>query len=198
MIVLIGIGLLAGLVTAISPCVLPVLPILLAGGATGRKPLRIVAGLITSFTIFTLFSAWLLNKLGLPEDLLRNIAIRVALPGRGDATDPAAGGFARAAVRKVDTLPRRWRRLCPRRLARACLRAVRGDRFSLRSPSSPRRTTSAGAAVVLTLSYAVGAAIPMLLIAMGGRELGTRLRVQGPRLRIASGVIIGVVALGLP
>ncbi len=55
MIVLIGIGLLAGLVTAISPCVLPVLPILLAGGASGRKPFRIVAGMISSFVVFTLF-----------------------------------------------------------------------------------------------------------------------------------------------
>ena len=75
MIVLIGIGLLAGVATAISPCVLPVLPILLAGGASGRKPLRIVTGLIASFVVFTLFSAWLLQKLGLPDDLLRNIAI---------------------------------------------------------------------------------------------------------------------------
>src|SRR6476660_1094886 len=72
---LIGIGLLAGLVTAISPCVLPVLPILLAGGASGRKPLRIVTGLVASFVVFTLFASWLLDKLGLPDDLLRNIAI---------------------------------------------------------------------------------------------------------------------------
>ena len=40
MLVLLGIGVLAGVVTAVSPCVLPVLPILLAGGASGRKPLR--------------------------------------------------------------------------------------------------------------------------------------------------------------
>ena len=75
MIVLLGIGFLAGLVTALSPCVLPVLPILLAGGATGRKPLRIVTGLVASFVVFTLFAAWLLDPLGLPEDLLRNLAI---------------------------------------------------------------------------------------------------------------------------
>ena len=75
MIVLLGIGFLAGLVTAISPCVLPVLPILLAGGATGRKPLRIVTGLVASFVVFTLFATWLLDKLGLPDDLLRNLAI---------------------------------------------------------------------------------------------------------------------------
>src|SRR5205085_2764373 len=75
MIVLLGIGFLAGVVTAISPCVLPVLPILLAGGAWGRKPLRIIAGLVLSFVVFTLFASWLLDKLGLPQDLLRNVAI---------------------------------------------------------------------------------------------------------------------------
>src|ERR1041384_4071465 len=75
MLVLLGIGFLAGVVTAISPCVLPVLPIVLAGGATGRKPVRIIAGLVASFTVFTLFATWLLDKLGLPSDLLRNLAI---------------------------------------------------------------------------------------------------------------------------
>src|SRR3954462_11996983 len=75
MIVLLGIGFLAGVVTAISPCVLPVLPVLLAGGASGRKPLRIVAGLGVSFSFFPLFASWLLGKLGLPQDLLRNVAI---------------------------------------------------------------------------------------------------------------------------
>src|SRR6478735_4818894 len=75
MLILLAIGFLAGVVTAVSPCVLPVLPILLAGGATGRKPLRIVAGLVTSFVVFTLFASWILNKLGLPQDFLRNLAI---------------------------------------------------------------------------------------------------------------------------
>src|SRR6266581_3154183 len=75
MFLLIGIGLLAGIVTAISPCVLPVLPILLAGGASGRKPLRIISGLVASFVVFTLFASWLLDRLGLPQDLLRNLAI---------------------------------------------------------------------------------------------------------------------------
>src|SRR3954468_20541934 len=75
MLLLIVIGLVAGIVTAISPCVLPVLPVLLAGGASGRKPLRIVAGLVVSFSIFTLFATWLLRQLGLPQDLLRNLAI---------------------------------------------------------------------------------------------------------------------------
>src|SRR5438128_11831208 len=75
MVLLVGIALVAGIVTAISPCVLPVLPILLAGGVAGRRPFRIIGGLVVSFVVFTLFSVWLLDKLGLPQDLLRNIAI---------------------------------------------------------------------------------------------------------------------------
>src|SRR5437870_2038383 len=44
MIVLLGIAFLAGVITAISPCVLPVLPIVLAGGASGgrRRPYAII------------------------------------------------------------------------------------------------------------------------------------------------------------
>src|SRR5215210_4555105 len=77
MLILIGVGFVAGFVTAISPCVLPVLPILLAGGATGtrRKPFAIIAGLIVSFSTFTLGGVWLLDRLGLPKDILRNVAI---------------------------------------------------------------------------------------------------------------------------
>src|SRR5215470_16492023 len=77
MVVLIGIGLLAGVITAISPCVLPVLPILFAGGASGgrRRPFAILAGLIATFTLSVLVAALELSSLGLPEDLLRNISI---------------------------------------------------------------------------------------------------------------------------
>ena len=76
--VLLGIAFLAGVITAISPCVLPVLPIILAGSAAStdrRRPYAIVLGLVVSFTTFTLAGAALLSALGLPEDLLRNIAI---------------------------------------------------------------------------------------------------------------------------
>ena len=78
MVLLVGIAFLAGVVTAISPCVLPVLPIVFAGGASGggrRRPVAIVAGIVVAFTTSLLALAWLLRTLGLPEDLLRNIAV---------------------------------------------------------------------------------------------------------------------------
>ena len=81
MALLYGVAFLAGVVTAISPCVLPVLPLVFAGSATGgpRRPYAVVAGLVASFTAFTLTAAALLSALGLPADLLRNVAIGVVL-----------------------------------------------------------------------------------------------------------------------
>jgi cytochrome c biogenesis protein CcdA/thiol-disulfide isomerase/thioredoxin len=194
--VLVGIGLLAGLVTAISPCVLPVLPILLAGGATGRKPFRIVAGLVGSFVVFTLFSTWLLNRLGLPSDLLRNLAIALLFVVAATLIVPriglvlerpfarltrhraGGGGFLLGVSLGLVFVP------CAGPVLAAITVVAANNDVGLR-------------AIVLTLAYAVGAALPMLLIAIGGRGIATRLRVQGPRLRLGSGIVIGLVALAI-
>src|SRR6476469_3075800 len=81
MALLILFGFVAGAATAVSPCVLPVLPIALSAGATGgrRRPLGIVAGLTVSFTFATVALVYLISALGLPGDLLRDIAIVVLI-----------------------------------------------------------------------------------------------------------------------
>src|ERR1051325_805521 len=93
MVVLLGIAFLAGVITAISPCVLPVLPIVLAGGASGsrRRPYAIVAGLVTMFVVSILFATYVLKKLGLPEDLLRNISIALLFVIAATLLVPQAG-----------------------------------------------------------------------------------------------------------
>jgi len=194
--VLLGIGLLAGLVTAISPCVLPVLPILLAGGASGRRPLRIVVGLVGSFVVFTLSATWLLGKLGLPDDLLHNLAIALL--------------FLVAAILVVPRLGL----LVERPFARLTRFRAGGGGFLLGVSLGLVFVPCAGPvlaaisvvaanhrvgldAIVLTGAYGVGAGIPMLAIAYGGRRVGVRMRSYGPQLRVGSGVVIGLVALSI-
>src|SRR5207244_10101695 len=67
MLILVPIAFAAGVITAFTPCILPVLPIVLAGGGTGtkRRPYAIAAGLITTFTAFLLAGAWLWGLLGI-------------------------------------------------------------------------------------------------------------------------------------
>ena len=69
----------AGAATALSPCVLPVLPVALTAGATGgrRRPLGVVTGLVLSFTFATVALVYVLSALGLPDDLFRTLAIVV-------------------------------------------------------------------------------------------------------------------------
>src|SRR5437763_12422321 len=81
MMVLIAFALVAGAATAISPCVLPVLPVALAAGATGgpRRPLGVVLGLALSFTFATVALAYVISALGLPGGLVRTLAIVVLI-----------------------------------------------------------------------------------------------------------------------
>ncbi|HEV8460783.1 MAG TPA: cytochrome c biogenesis protein DipZ [Gaiellaceae bacterium] len=192
------IGFLAGVVTAISPCVLPVLPVLLAGGASGRKPFRIVAGLVLSFSFFTLFAAWILDKLGLPEDLLRNLAIAFLFVMAVTLLVP------RAAL-LIEKPLAAFSRLRPTGLGGGFLFGAALGLVFVPCAGPVLATVTVVAAqnevgfraILLTLAYAIGAAIPMLLIARGGREAAGQLRRHAETVRIASGVLIAAVAVGL-
>ena len=199
MLILIAIGFVAGIVTALSPCVLPVLPIVLAGGATGRRPLAIVTGIVVSFTVFTLFAAWLLDRLGLPQDVLRNLAIALLLLMALTLLVPKVGELARppAAAADATRLRRLRRRLPARREPRPRLRPVR--RTGARRGDGPRREAEFGLrTVALTLAYAIGAALPMLAIALlGQRAAKRRVRANAETVRRVSGVLVGVAALAI-
>ena len=63
---------LGGLITGLSPCIVPVIPVVVAGGSTGpaRRPYLIIAGLVVSFSLTVLFATTVLSFLHLPGDLL--------------------------------------------------------------------------------------------------------------------------------
>ncbi|HYB30472.1 MAG TPA: cytochrome c biogenesis protein CcdA [Solirubrobacteraceae bacterium] len=86
MLLLMLFALIAGAGTAITPCVLPVVPALLASSATGgrRRPIGIVIGLGTTFTIAIVLLAQLVKGVGLASGAARTLAI-VVLIGFGIA-----------------------------------------------------------------------------------------------------------------
>ena len=70
---LLVVAFLGGLITGLSPCIVPVIPVVIAGGSTGSsrwRPYIIIAGLVVSFSISVLFASSVLGFLHLPQDLL--------------------------------------------------------------------------------------------------------------------------------
>jgi cytochrome c biogenesis protein CcdA/thiol-disulfide isomerase/thioredoxin len=198
MLLLLAIGFVAGIVTALSPCVLPVLPIVLAGGATGRRPLAIVAGIVGSFTVFTLFAAWLLDSLGLPADLLRNLAIALLFVVALSLLVPQVAEWL---ARPLQFLTRRsggdkgGGLLLGVTLGLVFVPCA-GPVLAAVTVIAARRDVGLES-LLLTLSYALGAALPMLAIALLGARASRVFRVNALLVRRIAGVLVAGAAVAI-
>ena len=200
MLLLVLVAFVAGIVTALSPCVLPVLPVVLATGTSGgrRRPYAVIAGLVTSFTVFTLAATALLSALGLPDDFLRNVAIGVV----------ALVGLSLVWPRLGYLLERPFARLGRRAPGDA------GNGFLLGASLGLVYTPCAGPviaavaavaatrgvsleAVVVTAAYALGSGVILLALALLGRRgfALPRVRRAAPLVRRALGVAVVAVAV---
>jgi len=198
---LLGIAVGAGVITAVSPCVFPVLPILFAGGGTGsrRRPVAIIAGLVTSFAIFTLFATWILKQLGLPQDFLRNLAIALLFLLAATLVFPQLGLLLE---RPLYFLSRRRTRsdLGGGFLLGASLGLVfvpcAGPVLGAISANAAR-VQFGWRTILVTVFYSLGAAVPMLAIALLGEDVTRRLRASAVRVRLALGVVMALAALAI-
>jgi cytochrome c biogenesis protein CcdA/thiol-disulfide isomerase/thioredoxin len=199
--VLYGIAFLAGLITALSPCVLPVLPILLAGGATGRRPYAIVLGLVGSFSVFTVIGASLLDALGLPADFLRDLALVLLFVLAATLLVPGLAGLLERPLLFLT------RRRPHTEGSGVLLGASLGLVFVPCAGPVLAAVTALSATgengfdtFLVAFAYALGAGGPMLAVAAGGQRLThafglVRSHAEGTR-RVA-GALIGVTALAI-
>ena len=168
---------------------LPVLPILFAGGATGgrRRPYAIIAGLVTSFATFTLFATWLLRQLDLPQDFLRNISIALLFLVAASLIFPQVGG-AGSSGRWHDSAgvppTATWAAASCSARASGWSSSPAAVRSSARSRRTRRRVHFGWQTVAITVAYALGAALPMLAIAALGQRATRRIRANAQALRI--------------
>ena len=199
MAILIPIAFFAGVITAFTPCVLPVLPIILAGGTsstTRRRPYAIVAGLVTTFTLFTLAGAWIWNQLHIPARdqikigaaLLLFLSLTLIVPRVGEWVErpfqfltrrragDAGGGFLLGASLGIVFVP------CTGPLLGALITNVGSHRVG-------------GWTVVVLLAFALGTALPLLALAQGSRRLATSFRAHAEAVRIAGGVVMAAFAV---
>jgi cytochrome c biogenesis protein CcdA/thiol-disulfide isomerase/thioredoxin len=190
----------AGLITAVSPCVLPVLPIVLGGGmgASRRRPYAIVAGLATCFFLSVLFATLLLDALGLPNDLLRNISIGLLFLFAATLLVPQLGVLIERPLTRLS------RRPSGDLGGGFLLGCALGLVFVPCAGPALAFVTSAAAAhdfgpktVGVALVYTLGVSAVLLAIALGGQRMSRRIRTGVDRLRVAFGVVLAASAFAL-
>jgi cytochrome c biogenesis protein CcdA/thiol-disulfide isomerase/thioredoxin len=240
------IGLVGGLITGISPCILPVLPVIFFSGGvqsarsgrpsgaaspvppraagaglagarsagapgagagpagargTGARPYLVILGLVLSFSVFTLAGSFLLTLLHLPQDLLRWIGLVVLVL--------IGVGLIFERFQHLLELPFSW---IPQRkvgndkggfLLGLALGAVYVPCAGpvLAAIAVAGATGQIGAeTLVLTVTFAVGAATPLLVFALAGRRVAERVKAfrRNQRgIRITGGILMIALAVGL-
>jgi len=227
---LVLIGFLGGLITGISPCILPVLPVIFfSGTAAGDaaaapvpqgqdanssvavvpkrtrsetlRPYRVIAGLVLSFSAFTLAGTALLSLLHLPQDAIRWAGlVALTLIGLGlifprvqhllelpfaripqwNVTQ-GKGGFGLGLAVGVLYVP------CAGPVLAAII--VAGATGNI----GPRT-------IALTLAFAIGATLPLLVFALAGQQVAHRVGAFRRRqhvVRVVGGVVMIVFAVAL-
>jgi cytochrome c biogenesis protein CcdA/thiol-disulfide isomerase/thioredoxin len=189
----------AGAGTAISPCVLPVLPALLSAGATGgrRRPLAIVIGLATTFAITVAGFAKVVDGVGLGNGALRTLAV-IVLIAFGVAL------LAPGLTARLEAPLSRLARFGPRSSGDGFwsglgVGAALGFVYAPCAGPILAAVISVGAAsgtsVAIAIAYSLGSAVVLLALMLGGRRLMDRVR--GPALQYALGVVMLVTALAV-
>jgi cytochrome c biogenesis protein CcdA/thiol-disulfide isomerase/thioredoxin len=209
---LVLIGLVGGIITGLSPCVLPVLPVVFVGGGTAAdaergtgqaraRPYLMILGLTLSFAVFTLFGTLILASLHLPGDAIRWAGlVLLVLLGLGLLVPPLGHLLERPFYR----FPQRFTGTGRNGFV---LGIALGAVFVPCAGPVLAAITVAGATdhigwrtIGLTLGFAVGTAIPLLAFALAGRGISQRLgafrRHQGA-FRAVSGAVMIVLAVAL-
>ena len=201
MLLLLAFALVAGVGTAFSPCVLPVLPVALSAGATGgrRRPLGVATGLAVSHTFALVLLVYVLAALGLPDDLFRTLAIAVLLVFGLSLVVPALSSRVEAYLSRFARRPN----------------APEGDGFwsgfglgtglgfvyapcagpilaGVVTVSASQEFT--GGRLAVAFAYGIGSAIGVYALMLGGRRLTKRLAARSGRFQQALGAVMVVMA----
>lgn len=208
---LVAIGFLGGLITGISPCILPVLPVIFFSGtqadtatpswSSRRRPYLVIAGLVLSFSLVTLTGSALLSWMRLPQDTIRWVAL-IAL---------VAIGLGLIFPRWEALLEKPFSRLPQRQFGSGKSGFVLGLTLGvlyvpcagpvLAAIVVAGATGTIGADIIaLTGAFAIGAALPLLFFALAGRRVSTRVaafRRRQREIRVVAGVVTILLAVAL-
>jgi len=200
MLLLLGFSVLAGAGTGLTPCVLPVLPALLAASSTGgrRRPLAIVVGLTSSMVLTIVGVASIIDELGLGDQFLRNFAVVVLalfgvsliVPRISELLERPAAGLSRFGPRSPGSGV--WSGLGVGAalgvVCAPCAGPILGAVISVSATQG-----ASDRVIAVAVAFGIGLGTTLFLLALGGRGLTQRIRWAGRGLALQR--LLGVMLL---
>jgi cytochrome c biogenesis protein CcdA/thiol-disulfide isomerase/thioredoxin len=187
MLLLLAFAFLAGAATAITPCVLPVLPALLSASGTGgrRRPVGIVSGLTLTHTITIVGIASVVDGVGVGDGTLRTVAIVVLALFGVTLLVPRAAEWVQLRLTFMQRLAPRggdaqgfWSGL-PVGGALGFVYAPCAGPILAAVISVSASSGTTGKIVAVAIAYGLGSAVVLLGLALGGRRVIDRVRRGG-------------------
>jgi cytochrome c biogenesis protein CcdA/thiol-disulfide isomerase/thioredoxin len=217
MMLLLAFAFISGVITILSPCILPVLPIVLSGsvGQGRARPYGVLAGFVVTFTTFTLALTAIVQALGLPVDTLRYVAVALLVllgfvmlvpklhTGFERLTSMVSSRFSIGGGGRADAEKKQragfWSGV-PVGFSLGvvwtpCVGPIMASVIGL---ALTQRVD--GGAVLITLAYTFGTSIPMLAIMLSGRSLLNRvpgLTRNMAKIQKAFGVVMIVLGVAI-
>lgn len=208
MAVLILFAFLGGIITVLSPCILPVLPVVLSASAAEgkRRPYGVITGFIISFTAVTLSLSTIVRVFDLSPDVLRFAAVVVILIlgltllipklqlqfekltaglARKGSSGKSRSGFTGGLITGF-SLGFVWA---------PCAGPIMAAVITLAITESVTWN-----AVLITVFYSIGTAIPLFAVMQGGRQLLNKVswvKKNSGRIQRAFAVLMIVAAVGI-
>ena len=199
-------ALLAGAFTTLSPCVLPILPIVLAGAASEHRfgPLAMTGGLVIAFTALGLLVSGSVSAFDIPLEAIHTVsAVLLVAFGAILASGWLKERFASLSVPVSNALNNLTARLSPRGLRgqfllgallgalwTPCSGPTLGAAIALAANSE----TLAKAGVVM-LTFSLGTGAPLLALAYGSRRAAKAPRVRPAEIGRYASTVLGVLIL---
>jgi cytochrome c biogenesis protein CcdA/thiol-disulfide isomerase/thioredoxin len=201
---LVVVAFLGGVITGMSPCIVPVLPVVVAGGSSSTskaRPYLIIAGLVVSFSLTVLLGTTILSALDLPDDflfwlgigMLALLSVGLMIPKVGELIERPftrlgssryanqGGGFVLGLSLGLVFVP------CAGPVLTAITVASANHHVGFRS-------------LLVTLFYAIGASLPLLIFALVAQRATTgwsALRRHLPAVRQWAGVLLAITTFAI-